>query len=363
MQHALTAKIRVALASALWVGVAPAQPAEAVEAAPGSTADAAAPAAEPGRVVLMMGPGLDDLAVRLVAELGALGAQVERAPDAAVAPSAEELEELARRHEARVALGVSRRDRALDLWLVNPETREVVYRRIVVSRDPAVAVLRLLEILRGALVDFQLLAEEPDAPPEPAPSPPTELEDEEEDEHEAEAPAPEVPALWVGLSGTLIAANAGGDLGAGVSASVQGRIGSHFAIQATVLGPVSAWSVEGEGGSAEIRLAAATIGGNVMPWGERLLTPGLGLGVGLVGLYTKGEPLDGYRGAADLHFAAFPHGRLELAVGPIGAIRLEAACMAGFVTPRPALLFAEERAESWLNPLFLLNLGAEMAVP
>ena len=85
--------------------------------------------------------------------------------------------------------------------------------------------------------------------------------------------------------------------------------------------------------------------------------------MGLLGLSTRGDARAGYRGTNDLSFAAFPHGRLELGIGLTGSIRLKAGFMAGFATPRPTLLFAEERAEAWLNPLFLSSLGAEVALP
>jgi len=357
VQHTLaTAKITLGLACALWVGSAPAQSADFVEAESGSEPGAAPPTSERTRIVLVVSPGMEELAVRFVAELSSLRLDVVRAPGGDVAPSAEELEELAGRHGARVALRVSRAGHAVDLWLVNPQTHEVVYRRIVADSDPAVAVLRSLEILRGALVEIQVIAPKPGV--EALPAPPGAGR-----RRRPTRSARAAPPLWLGVSGTLIAARAGRGLGAGATGSLHGRVGSRFAIHAAVVGPLSEWSVDGQGGSAKVWLAAATIGALVTPWGERMLTPGLGLGVGLVGLHTRGEAVAGYRGTSDLNFAAFPHGRLELAIGLSGSIRLKAALATGFVAPRPTLLFAEERAEAWLNPLFLSSLGAEVALP
>jgi hypothetical protein len=297
---------------------------------------------------------MEELAVRFAAELSSLRLDVVRAADAEIAPSADELEDLARQHGADVALRVSKAGGAVDLWLVNPRTREAVYRRVVAEGDPAVAVLRSLEILRGALVDLQAIA------PEPAARTPPDERDASA-ERRALPPASAEPSLWLGLSGALTAAHAR-DLGAGVAASLRGRIGSRFALHAEVLGQFSEWSVEGQGGTAKIRVGTATVGALVLPWGEGPLTPGLGLGVGLLGLSTRGDAAAGFKATSDLNFAAFPHGRLELGVTLTDSFRLRLGVVAGFSAPRPTLLFAEERAQSWLNPLFLSSLGAEVAL-
>lgn len=356
MQHAVaSASAALGLACALFRGSAWAQSARFVEAGAEPEAPAAQERKQRTRVVLLVSPGMEELAARFMAELSSLRLDVVRAPDAEAAPSADDLEELARGHGARVALRISRAGGAVDLWLVNPRTREVVYRRVVADGDPAVAVLRSLEILRGALVDIRAIPPKPRIDPRPA--------ERDANGHSGETqPAGATPSLWLGLSGVLVAAHAGRDLGAGAAASLHGRLGPRFALHAEVLGPLSAWSVEGQGGSAKVRVGAATISALVTPWGERVLTPGLGLGMGLLGLATRGEAQAGYRGTSALNFAAFPHGRLELAASLVGAVRLRAAFVAGFAAPRPTLLFAEQRAEAWLNPLSLCSVGVEVVL-
>jgi hypothetical protein len=351
VQHALAgASFTLGLVLTLVCRLAPAQSSGGVE--------VGAEAGEPSqttRIVLVASPGMEELAARFVAELGSLRLDVVRAPDAEIAPSAAELEDLARGHRARAAVRVSRTGATVELWLVNPETHEVLYRRVVTEGDPAVAVLRSLEILRGALVDLQALEAEPalQAKPEPARGA---IANPREAYEPAKAPHP----LWLAVSGTLLAARAGRGLGGGATAGVHGRVGSRFVLHAEVLGPLSEWSVEGQGGSAKIRAGAATLGALVLPWDGEAVTPALGLGVGVLALQTRGEARTGYRGASDLSLAAFPHGRLELGIALTSSVRLKGAFVAGFAAPRPVLLFAEQREEAWLNPLFLSSVGVEV---
>jgi hypothetical protein len=306
------------------------------------------------RVVLVASPGMEQLVVRFIAELGSLRLEVVRAPDTEAVPSMAELERLAQGHAARVAVRVAKAGRAVDLWLVNPESHELIYRRVVAEGDPAVLVLRSLEILRGALVDLRAFAETPSPPSRPAVRPALPVPVPE--------PAAPAPPFWLGLSGALVAAHAGRTLGGGASIALHRRLGSRFALHAEALAPINAWSVEGEGGTAKVRLGAATVAGIVTPWGEQTLTPGLGLGLGMVVLHTRGQAQAGFRGTSELNAAFFPHARLELGLGLSVWLRLRAALSAGFASPRPVLLFGQNRAESWLNPLLISSLGAEIAL-
>jgi hypothetical protein len=317
-------------------------------------ADTATPSGRT-RVVIVASPGMDELVVRFMAELGSLRLEVVRAPDTESEPSMVELERLARQHAARVAVRVGKAGRAVDLWLVNPESRELIYRRVVAEGDPAVLVLRSLEILRGALVDLRAFAEAPSPPPRPVVAPPPRVRSPE--------PAAPRPPFWLGLSGAVVAAHAGRSIGGGVSLALHRRLGSRFALHAEALAPLNAWSVEGEGGTAKIQLGTATIAGMVTPWGEQAVTPGLGLGLGMVALYTRGEAEAGFRGTSEFNAALFPHARLDLGFSVTEWLRLRAALAAGFASPRPVLLFGQNREESWLNPLLLSSLGVEIALP
>ena len=345
MQHAL-ALLALGAACVLYGAPTSAQAARPEPPARRST--------EPTRVVLIASPGMEQLVVRFMAELDSLRLQVVRAPDAETGPSLPELEQLAQDNAARVAVRVGRAGRAVDLWVVNPQSHELVYRRVVAAGDPAVVVLRSLEILRGALIDLRALDRAPTQarPPIVPPKAPQ------------GRPASESgPGPWLGFSAALITPHAGRAVGAGALLSLRQRLGSRFALHAEALAPLNGWVVDGEGGRARVWLGSATFAGLVNPWGERRLTPGLGLGVGALWLRTRGEAQSGYRGTNELSAAFFPHGRVELALRLTEWLRLRAAFVGGFATPRPVLLFGEKREESWLNPLLISSLGVEATIP
>jgi hypothetical protein len=310
---------------------------------------------QPTRVVLVADAGMDELVLRFGAELRSLKLEVLRGPDRQSAPTMLELETLAQAHAARVAVRVGRAGRAVDLWLVNPETHELVYRRVVAEGDPAVLVLRSLEILRGALIDLKAVEAEPAVAAEPvrprAPRPGAEPH-----------PSPP-PSHWLGLSAALLAPHAGRDFGAGALIALHRRIASRFALHAELLAPLSSWEVAGEGGRAHVGLGSASCAALVNPWGESVLSPGLGLGLGALAIWTRGEADVGYEATSELHAALFPHGRAELALKLGERLRVRAALAAGFATPRPVLLFGERREESWLNPVLISSIGVEAALP
>jgi hypothetical protein len=337
--------------------IAPSPPVAAVD-----SENTTGPTNERLRIVLVVGPHLEELAARFVAELGSMHFDVVRV-DATIVPPVDELEELARRHSARVAVRITRAGNAVDLWLVNPETHELVFRRVATDGDPAVVALRSLEILRGSLVDLQAHPVE-----RPAEAPAAELRIGRATL--ATQPATRQP-LWLGGSAALFGARLGRALASGASLGLSGGVSSRFTLRADLLLSLSDWTVEGEGGIAEVRTGGATVSALVTPWGERTLTPGLGLGVGALALYTRGEAHAGYLGSTDLNFAAFPHGRLELGLAPFGdsgekahsgSLRLMLAMVAGFATPRPVLVFGGDTAEAWLNPLWISSIGVEVAL-
>jgi hypothetical protein len=316
---------------------------------------AVAPAADskPTRIVLVAAAGLDELAHRFAAELRSLHFDVVRAAETAEPQAPNALEALALDEHARAAVRVAAAEGALDLWLVNPTTHEAVYRRIVAEKDPAVAVLRSLEILRGSLVDLRALAPPPESPParRALPLPPVVRE-----------PAPASRATWFGVSVAATSRDARSAPAWGALAAFHTAVASKFSLHAEALVPLSEWQVSGEGGRVNAWAGALTVGGSVAPWGERALTPTLGLGVGALALHTRGEATAGFRGTSDLNLVAFPHGRLGASLQISAGLRATGLFLAGFAAPRPVLLFAEERNAAWVNPLLLGALGLEVAL-
>ena len=120
--------------------------------------------------------------------------------------------------------------------------------------------------------------------------------------------------------------------------------------------------MSGQGGRVSAWAGALAIGASVAPWGERTFTPALGLGVAAVALHTRGEAVEGFRGTSDLNVVAWPHARLAATLRLSPRLRARAQVLAGIATPRPVLLFADERNAAWVNPLLSGGLGLEITL-
>jgi len=177
--------------------------------------------------------------------------------------------------------------RAPNVEVTPANTHEVVYRRVVSDRDPAIAVLRSLEILRGSLADVRALAARPEPPPPRAPAPAPEPPRPAQPRPSAERPAPS--RVWLGLSGAIEAPAGGRGLAAGALGGLHASFGTRLWLHAEVLVPLSGWSVTGEGGRVKVRTALALAAASLAPWRQRRFTPDLGVGIGALALSTRGE--------------------------------------------------------------------------
>jgi hypothetical protein len=101
------------------------------------------------------------------------------------------------------------------------------------------------------------------------------------------------------------------------------------------------------------------VGASVIPWSDARLSPSLGLGWGGLGIWSQGSAAVGFQGSNELAVVGFPHARLRVAAAVSSRSRLTAGLVAGFATPRPVLLFDQERDSNWLNPLLIASFGWE----
>lgn len=347
MQHALSRALLLALLVGAETAVAQ-QPNVSAEASSNA-------AAEPTRIVLVASPGMDELANRFVAELRSLRFDVVRAPDAAVAPTTAELEALAVTQQARAAVRVEAVESSVDVWLVNPQSHEVIYRRVVSDKDPAVAVLRSLEILRGGLVDLQALRPEPEPEPQ-RPQPPPQIPVPAKRDVVAARP---FSAWSFGLGGAVLLPHAGNAASGDAALGVHYRLNQHFALHADGYIPLSHFEVKGTGGSADLYLGGLLLAATVSPLGERAVTPSLGLGVGSLMVYALGHASDGFRALNTSAFATLPHARAGLGFRLAPRLWLTTGLTAGLATPRPVLVLADQRNSNWLNPLLIATLAIE----
>jgi hypothetical protein len=298
---------------------------------------------------------LEELAQRFAAELSSLRFEVVRRAPPGDSSAQAALEALATEQRARAAVRVAAADGAIDLWLVNPQTHEALYRRIVSERDPAIAVLRSLEILRGSLIDLRALAPEP----KPVPAQPAEPP-------KAAEPAPRQREarrrLWLGGSVVATSRDSRSAPAWSAQAALHFAVAPKFWLHAEALVPLSEWRVSGQGGRVSAWAGGLLVGGSVAPWGDRLVTPSLGLGIGALALHTRGEAEPGFRGTSDLNLVAFPHARLGATWSVAGRVRLRAQLLGGFAAPRPVLLLAEQRETTWVNPLLSGAIGLEVGL-
>ncbi len=307
----------------------------------------------PTRILLLAGAGEEPLRARVAAELRSLGFEVATAAAEAATPPAPQLEARARALRASVAVQVSTSGSWLELWLVHPATHELVYRRIAADPDPAVAAFRLLEILRGSLIDLQALA--PPVVPTVRGEPP----------REREAPSPELAAgrrQPISLLLGSAVARPGGDATASWYALASLRLGlnSRLSLNAFALAPVSRSTMAGPEGHALVTTGLLGAGLGFQPFRERRITPSVGAGVAAVVLHTRGVPNPGFSGTTQLDFAAYPHLRLDVSAAISPLVRFRAELLGGTLAPRPVLLFVDRRAGAWGNALLLAGLGFEL---
>lgn len=340
-----TLAILIALGSLLLAGLARAQ-----------TSVVSNVERERSRIVLVASPQADEMANQFTAELVALRFEVIRAIETEIAPSIAGLEAIAEQQAAGIAVRLTAVGATIDVWVVSPVTDEFVYRRVPPDRDPGVAVLRALEILRGALTHLGALTARPD--PEVAASVPKPA---------SPRPTPRTPTAIsrrpsLGLAGTALWPRAGRDFAWGMSAGLHYRLGSRFQLHASGLLPIGSWTVAGPGGQGRVWVGSLAAAASVLPWRERTFTPSVGLGVGALALHTRGDAQPGFRGTSGWSWSAFPHGRLAATLELWGPLRLRVEGLAGFALPRAVLLFDEQRQASWINPLLTGSLGLEVSL-
>ena len=123
------------------------------------------------RLVLLGKDSDERLLTRVNAELTSLGFRVETVRDDDSISTSLQMEGLAQNADAIASIRIVAADAAVDVWIVNRATHEMVLRRVPTGKDPAIAALRTVEVLRTSLIDLRALV--PSSPEPPATSPPS----------------------------------------------------------------------------------------------------------------------------------------------------------------------------------------------
>jgi hypothetical protein len=246
-------------------------------------------------------------------------------------------------------------DASIDLWIVNVRTHEMVLRRVVPGKDPAVTALRSVEALRVSLIDLQALV----PPPEPEPPRPAEMR-----ESVAPISLPTTRRATMGFELGLAGASGSGafDPSLHVVAQVQWLLGTHWGIHAIGVAPLMSSHLTGTEGSAQVTFGVLGSGMTWQPLVSNPWTPYLGAGVAGVLLYTRGVPSPGFVGYSQVNLALLPYLRAGSFFSLSGAWRLAVDVLAAASTPEPVVYFENRRASAWGRPLLLGTLGIEIAV-
>jgi hypothetical protein len=317
----------------------------------------------PSRVLLFAKDPPDPLVRRLTAELHSLGFDVLTVPDDENPKSAPQMEAVAQASDAIAAVRISEGDTSIDLWIVNTHTHEMLLRRVVYGKDPAVTALRSVEALRVSLVDLQALV--PAAPPPPAPEPepskPPEI-------HEAITLPPPLPpprrATWdfdLGVG----AASATSEFGTSVNAraAVEWMPVRHWGVHVVGVAPFSSAKLSGGEGTAHVTFGLLGAGVSWQPVTANGWTPYAGAGIAGLLLYTRGTPVPGFVGYSQVDLLAAPYLRVGSAVAVNTVWRLTGDLMAAAAVPEPAVFFLDRKQGTWGRPLLVATAGIELAVP
>jgi hypothetical protein len=312
----------------------------------------------PARVVLFANEASESLLGRVAAELRSLGFEVVSvsagSSDDASVKSLPQLEAVARSSDALAAVQVVAVDGAVDLWIVNVDTHEMVVRRVV-SADPAVAALRSVETLRASLIDLLALA--PRTPEahvsreRPQLAIPPVMDRRDTDHFDVE--------LGLGPALGTEAFDASWHVMGAFTWMWAARWGAH----ALGLAPLTSSQVTGTEGHASITFGLLGGGLTWQPLAESSWTPYISGGLAGALLYSRGAPTAGFTGYSHYTPVACPYVRAGARFFRAGPWRIHLSLLAGMSAPKPVLLFVDRRAGTWGRPLLMSALGVDFSWP
>lgn len=329
-------------------------------------------------IALVSGGGGPEVAARLRAELSGIGwrvIDVEPGRDVALA-------KIARRAGTLAVVRVSREGDGIEVWVGPEVAAEATSEWIDVAPTvPSTAVVRAVEALRARFLELGIEPEShadsstdpaPDEAPlasEHAPRPREAPPPSERAPATSVQPSPKVPGsgpistppLW--LRAQAAALYSSGGLGLTPEIALGGQLGLYrsWSVGAELWFPPLTTQVEGEAGSARVRVLLAALSSEYR-WLTGPLAAGLGAGVAVTRLDFEGAPATDYeaRPADVVAWLPFARALLSLQISRRLLVRLDAAAGPSF--PRVELQFAGEKLADWGRPLLFGGLGLEWGV-
>ncbi len=324
--------------------------------ASGPSARAQPASKAPSRVVLFAPATSGPLLSRVAAELRSLGFEVVSVTesDEEAVKSLPQLEAVAQSSDALAAVRVIPADGAVDLWIVNARTHEMVVRRVVAA-EPAVAALRAVETLRANLIDLLALAPPPASPNVEAARETVTIPRAGERQqsgrfafelglgpaHTNDRTAPS----WHALAGFRLMWSA------------------HWGAHAIGVAPLTSSRVTGAEGAAQITFGLLGSGVAWQPLGESWWTPYVGGGLAGALLHSRGVPAPGFTGYSHYILVACPYLWGGARFFQNGPWRIRVSLLAGASVPRPVVVFEDRGAAAWGRPLLIGTLGVDFALP
>jgi hypothetical protein len=301
----------------------------------------------PTATILLVAPPDDPTAMRVAAEIRAIGLAVESVQGGPTAGGDPELRSSSAHFVARVEMepGVGK----VWIWTVDRSSGQSLLRSVVpLDADPAVVALRVVEVLRASLQ-----AEGGLGPREGA-------------SHEAPvgdgvgAPVTATPRLGAALGPAFAWGSRQ------FSGSWEG-LGSVYWLWTPVWGAEALGVAPLTSAQRVVSAGSGTLIFGLVAGGLRVraLTAGwcvldVSAGMGAATIHTRGFPKVGYSGTDASTWVGTPYARVGWAVSIAHHFWVRADVAGALAIPRPAFTFAGEAASSWGLPLLLASLGIEV---
>ena len=284
------------------------------------------------------------LAARLEAELAALGFRVVRRS------GRESLEQLARAEAAVAAVGIAR---ALELFIIDPDTGKTALRERIALDAPGVAAVTASETVRARLLRVGVTPASSRPEPE-APRPPPQARPEPEPE-----PAPSGSGeLRVWAAGGVH--HAPGGLGPlpEVSAGGSVKLTRALALELGAGGTLNAARIAEPEGHSDVRFYRADLS-LLAHFGAGPASFTMGPSCGIVAVEMTGEAEAPLRDRTSWVPAATPALTAGFRLRIAGAFGLRAQGALGVSIPRVVVRFDRREVGDWGRPFALLGLGPE----
>jgi hypothetical protein len=318
-------------------------------------ASAAEPRAESAAAIAILAPPGDRFALRVVAELEALGFRPLLLDPAAEPTSRASLEASARAAGAIAAIRAVPSARGVEVWIADRVTGKTVLREIAADTADAALALRVVELLRASLLEAAL------------PHPPAgEVRASPEIQEKLSLPAPAAlapqpaPTLRFSLGLGPLWSPGGFGAAAAIDLGVAWMPSDHVGLAAFAAFPINHPRVEAKQGSADLTpiLAGGALRFLFTTRGS-VWAPSLDLGVTAVSLASEGTASAPYSATSVSAVTAAPYARLGVAFAPTPMLRVRSDLLLGAVVQSVVVRFDKVEVARWGQPIVLASAGVD----